>query len=119
VEASQTTFGDEFQAGVQAGVARAFRGHLFSFEEAVTASEVFIWPETPPWSAEGTRNSLRSTVELLANREVNGRFVQLFTELVTVATLSRDAFNESPLEPWEIEQFLEHAEGFFNSFRHA
>lgn len=46
------------------------------------------------------------------------RFVRLFAEVVTVATLSRSHYKHPPLQKEDLIGYLGHSTSFFNSFRH-
>jgi hypothetical protein len=57
---------------------------------------------------------------LLARRgtEMSARFVELFAEMTTVATIARAFYQDTPLQGRDLERYLDHSFEFFNSFRH-
>jgi hypothetical protein len=53
-----------------------------------------------------------------SSSELNGRFVELFVELTTLALITRSKYEEPDLADAELDDFLAHSISFFNSFRH-
>jgi len=50
--------------------------------------------------------------------DLNGRFVELFVELATLASITRQEYDEPELTGAQMDEFLEYAISFFNSFTH-
>jgi hypothetical protein len=90
-----------FEEGVQIGIDRAGNTGL----------------EIPMDSLVNVRSTL---AEALATwpEELSERFVTLFVENITVASIARFAYGDFPLKVEDIRGFLGHSAAIFNSFRH-
>ncbi|HEX2104962.1 MAG TPA: hypothetical protein VHF51_15000 [Solirubrobacteraceae bacterium] len=105
-----TSRGDAFDAGVRAGLERAQRHSLLEHAHAPfgidDAEEVITQP-------------LDAAVRVLARAKAPPRFVELFAEMVTVASVSRAAFHDQELDEQAIDSYAHRSFSFFNSWRHA
>jgi hypothetical protein len=100
--------GDAFLSGVEAGIARAERYDLrIDRPEELT-------PERENWERLG-----EFTRGLLERAEASDRFIELFAEMLSVASIARYAYSDPVLTESDIESYLEHSYLIFNSFRHA
>jgi len=63
------------------------------------------------------RAIIRDSLERYTS-DLNGRFVELFVELTTLATITREQYDEPELTKAQMDEFLEFTVSFFNSFTH-
>jgi hypothetical protein len=103
-----------FSAGVQAGIERASRHGLEARPDLLGRLTV-----DPVPSADELPEALAEAKRLMSQGDVSDRFTELFAEMVTVAVVARHAYADAPLQPSEIETYLDHSFSIFNSFRHA
>jgi hypothetical protein len=94
---------DPLGTGIQAGIVRA-QSHGMEFDQASLYESV-------PHLTDGFLASVAA--------ESNPRFVELFTELVTVAVIARSSYEEAPLEERQVEEYFHQSAAFLNSFRHV
>ena len=64
-----------------------------------------------------SRNQIRRVLNGWPH-DVNGRFVELFVEMATLASVVREVYSEPPLIDDEVQSFLAYSSSFFNSFKH-
>jgi hypothetical protein len=102
-------FRDEIRAGAAAGVARLARTGV-QLPVGLDAIGLESAPLSEPFLIVS---------ELFATRNIQPRFAELFSELVTVAAVARTSYDEPRLQRVEIEEFLEHTMMIVNSFGHA
>jgi hypothetical protein len=102
-------------AGARAGIARAVEFGMLPPSERLA-------PQPSEELASVLLGPLQSAQGLLLGEgalvESSQRFVEFFSELVTVASISRNTYNETELSEPEIANFLQQASWFLNSFRH-
>jgi hypothetical protein len=63
------------------------------------------------------RRLIRESLERYQS-DLNGRFVELFVELATLASITRQEYDEAELTGAQMDEFLEYSILFFNSFTH-
>jgi hypothetical protein len=106
--------GDEFLAGIEAGLER-LRRHGLEVPRGADGEAALgrdIAPHALP-EALGTAGAL------MTRDEASGPFTELFAEMVTVAIAARHTYGDEPLTGEQIERYLDHSYSIFNSFRHA
>jgi len=90
-----------FDEGVSAGLGRAER-----YDLAV--------------SRDALEESLALSREVLESRpgHISARATELFAELVTIASVSRQVYGHEPLTRGQLKRYLEHSLEFWNSWAH-
>jgi hypothetical protein len=107
--ATLSPLGDSLDRGIRAGVERAA-----SYELSAPSSVI---DETVRYFRQILdEDRARSFLE---QREISDQFVELFTELVTVAAIARYVNNDAPLSDGQVREYLSQTASFENSFSHA
>jgi len=107
---------EPFLKGVRAGLERTER-HGLNLPDDVRQN--LLLPQYQSDLPTNLREPIAETTSLLQAQEASERFQELFGEMLTVAIVSRDVYNDPPLTLPEIEMYLHQSFSWFNSFRHA
>ena len=106
--------GDPVSSGVRAGVERAGR-----FGLRIDGAEELLYADGDERYPPELQLPIEFTRGLLLREDASLRFCELFAEMVTVAAIARHHYGDPALTESDLEKYVQHSYGIFNSFRHA